>query len=117
MAVAEASGAVRTRGVEARQAGDVLAVTVHLKLGPAARTEDGWPSRSTAGLLGRRPGAGVTTGTGPGRPLRICPPARTVYRGETEIVLIRRECGLLLCLAEHPRQVFTRWQRLDYVWR
>jgi DNA-binding response OmpR family regulator len=30
--------------------------------------------------------------------------------------LTRRECDLLLLLAEHPRQVFTRPQLLDRVW-
>ncbi|WP_442933646.1 winged helix-turn-helix domain-containing protein [Micromonospora sp. CPCC 206060] len=39
-----------------------------------------------------------------------------MYRGRTEIVLTRRECDLLLCLAEHPRQVFTRLQPLNRVW-
>ncbi|RKN22086.1 winged helix family transcriptional regulator [Micromonospora musae] len=53
---------------------------------------------------------------GEGPRLRIHPEARSVYRGRTEIALTRREYDLLWCLAEHPRQVFTRRQLLGRVW-
>ncbi|MEV2237112.1 winged helix-turn-helix domain-containing protein [Micromonospora sp. NPDC049891] len=58
---------------------------------------------------------GVPSASG-GEVLRILPTARTVYLGDREVVLTRREFDLLWHLAEHPRQVFTRTQLLDGVW-
>jgi DNA-binding response OmpR family regulator len=48
--------------------------------------------------------------------VRICRLQRTVRRGEAPVDLTRREFDLLLYLAQHPRQVFTREQLLRNVW-
>jgi DNA-binding response OmpR family regulator len=48
--------------------------------------------------------------------LRINPRLRTVERSGTSIELTAREFDLLLYLASHPGQVFTREQLLDHVW-
>ncbi|MCU0314163.1 MAG: response regulator transcription factor [Solirubrobacteraceae bacterium] len=49
--------------------------------------------------------------------LRIEPAARRVVRGDEELPLTQREFELLLFLARHPGQVFTRSQLMDHVWR
>jgi DNA-binding response OmpR family regulator len=49
--------------------------------------------------------------------LRIEPAARRVLRGDEELPLTQREFELLLFLARHPGQVFTRSQLMDHVWR
>lgn len=48
--------------------------------------------------------------------VRLDSNSRTVQRGGEEIRLCRREFDLLLYLAEHPAQVFTRGQLLNAVW-
>ena len=48
--------------------------------------------------------------------LRIDPRGRRVTRGEVALDLTAREFDLLLFLARHPEQVFTRQQLLDQVW-
>jgi DNA-binding response OmpR family regulator len=48
--------------------------------------------------------------------VRIDAHARIVSRGGVEIALCRREYDLLLFLARHTGQVFTRGQLLDAVW-
>lgn len=115
MQAVEVSGDVPVGAAEAGQAGGVLTVTVHLKLGPGGREGDVDRLGALLAFLGD-PGPVSPSARGPGLHLRIDPRARTVYRDRTEIVLTRRECDLLLCLAEHPRQVFTRRQLLDQVW-
>ncbi len=116
MEVAEANGEVRTHGVEAWQSGDVLTVTVQLRFGPAARAEDLGRFDALLALLGGDLVPASPPAREPDLRLRIHPRARRVYRGHAEIMLTRREYDLLLCLAEHPRQVFTRRQLLDRVW-
>ncbi|MEU2613404.1 winged helix-turn-helix domain-containing protein [Micromonospora sp. NPDC007271] len=49
-------------------------------------------------------------------PVRILAGTRVVRRGGEQIPLTRIEYDLLLFLAEHPRQVFTRLQLLTNVW-
>jgi DNA-binding response OmpR family regulator len=49
--------------------------------------------------------------------LRIDPAARRVHRRGREVQLTHREFDLLLHLARHPGQVFTREQLMDAVWR
>jgi DNA-binding response OmpR family regulator len=49
--------------------------------------------------------------------LRIDPAARRVHRRGREVQLTQREFDLLLHLARHPGQVFTREQLMDAVWR
>ncbi|MGI8800614.1 MAG: response regulator transcription factor [Solirubrobacteraceae bacterium] len=49
--------------------------------------------------------------------LRVDPGARRVHLGETEIALTQREFDLLLYLARHPGQVFSRNQLMDAVWQ
>ncbi|EEP73697.1 two-component system response regulator [Micromonospora sp. ATCC 39149] len=115
MEVAEASGEVRTHGVEARQSGDVLTVTVQLRFGPAARAGDLGRLDALLALLGGDP-VSMSPPEEPDRHLRIDPQARAVYCGRTEVALTRREYDLLLYLAEHPRQAFTRRQLLQHVW-
>ena len=48
--------------------------------------------------------------------LRIDPRGRTVVRDGESLDLTAREFDLLLFLARHPGQVFTRQQLLDQVW-
>ena len=43
--------------------------------------------------------------------------ARRVTRGDAEVVLTQREFDLLLFLARHPQQAFTRSQLMDRVWQ
>jgi two-component system response regulator ResD len=49
--------------------------------------------------------------------LVIDPTARRVTVGEEEVALTQREFELLLFLARHPGQAFTRNQLMDLVWR
>jgi two-component system response regulator ResD len=49
--------------------------------------------------------------------LHIDPAARQVQAGGEEIALTQREFDLLLFLARHPGQAFTRNQLMDLVWR
>jgi len=49
--------------------------------------------------------------------LRIDPAARRVFMGEAEAQLTQREFDLLLFLARHPGQVFSRNQLMDAVWQ
>jgi len=49
--------------------------------------------------------------------LRIDPGARTVAVGEKEVLLTQREFDLLLFLARHPGQVFSRDQLMELVWQ
>jgi two-component system, OmpR family, response regulator ResD len=48
--------------------------------------------------------------------LVIEPAARRVLRGGEEVTLTQREFDLLLFLARHPGQVFSRGQLMDAVW-
>jgi DNA-binding response OmpR family regulator len=48
--------------------------------------------------------------------LRVNPQLRTVERNGQSIDLTAREFDLLLFMASHPGQVFTREQLLDQVW-
>jgi DNA-binding response OmpR family regulator len=57
-----------------------------------------------------RPEAPVSSG------VRIRARERTVVRAGAPVDLTRREFDLLLHLAKHPRQVFTRSQLLRAVW-
>ena len=50
------------------------------------------------------------------RPLRIDVPSRTVWLRGSELRLTRREFDLLLELARHPHEVFTRPMLLTAVW-
>jgi DNA-binding response OmpR family regulator len=49
--------------------------------------------------------------------LRIDPAGRRVHLGGAEISLTQREFDLLLYLARHPGQVFSRNQLMDAVWQ
>ncbi|MCA1689050.1 MAG: response regulator transcription factor [Actinobacteria bacterium] len=49
--------------------------------------------------------------------LRIDPGSRRVHLGDVEIALTQREFDLLLYLARHPGQVFSRNQLMDAVWQ
>ncbi len=49
--------------------------------------------------------------------LRIEPPTRTVTVGEREIALTMREFDLLVFLAQHPGQVFSRDRLMELVWQ
>jgi len=48
--------------------------------------------------------------------LRIDPTSRRVHVGAVEASLTQREFELLLFLARHPGQAFTRYQLMDRVW-
>ena len=48
--------------------------------------------------------------------IRLDPRARTAFRGGRLLELSRLEYDLLLFLARHPRQVFSRSQLLTHVW-
>lgn len=49
--------------------------------------------------------------------LHIDPAARTVQLNDSEVELTAREFELLLFLARHPGQAFTREQLMDHVWQ
>jgi two-component system, OmpR family, response regulator ResD len=49
--------------------------------------------------------------------LVVDPAGRRVAIGDEEVVLTQREFELLLFLARHPGQAFTRNQLMDHVWR
>jgi two-component system response regulator ResD len=49
--------------------------------------------------------------------LEIDPASRRVFAGGREVELTQREFDLLLFLARHPGQVFTRDQLMDDVWQ
>lgn len=49
--------------------------------------------------------------------LRIDPAARRVYADGAEVQLTQREFDVLLFLARHPGQAFTREQLMDHVWQ
>jgi DNA-binding response OmpR family regulator len=49
--------------------------------------------------------------------LEIDPAARSVRVGDREMELTQREFDLLLFLARHPGQVFSRDQLMDRVWQ
>src|SRR3954447_26404055 len=49
--------------------------------------------------------------------LEIGPAARAVRRDGDDVQLTAREFDLLLFLARHPRQAFTREQLMDHVWQ
>jgi DNA-binding response OmpR family regulator len=65
-------------------------------------------------------GAGVEVTTepspGPAATIALDPRARTALREGRPLELSRLEYDLLLFLARHPRQVFTRSQLLSQVW-
>ena len=48
--------------------------------------------------------------------LNIDPTTRLIHMGNHEINLTAKEFDLLLLLARHPRQVFSRDQLLEQVW-
>ena len=52
----------------------------------------------------------------PGSAIALHPRARTALRGGEPLDLSRLEYDLLLFLARHPRQVFSRSQLLSQVW-
>ena len=64
------------------------------------------------------PDAEVDLGTQdrPGGEIRLDPRARAAQRGGQALELSRLEYDLLLFLARHPRQVFSRTQLLSQVW-
>ena len=49
--------------------------------------------------------------------LEIDPSARSVHRDGEPVLLTAREFDLLLFLARHPQQAFTREQLMDHVWQ
>jgi DNA-binding response OmpR family regulator len=49
--------------------------------------------------------------------LEIDPGARSVRRDGEPVQLTAREFDLLLFLARHPQQAFTREQLMDHVWQ
>ncbi len=73
-----------------------------------------------AAVLRRTANAATSTGADDqilrGGALRIDPRGRSVTRDDTTLELTAREFDLLLFLARHPGQVFTRQQLLDQVW-
>ena len=69
------------------------------------------------GAAARRPGAGARRRRSSTATCVIDPAARRVFvRGE-EVALTQREFDLLLFLARHPGQAFTRTQLMDAVWQ
>ena len=49
--------------------------------------------------------------------IRIDPTSRQVTLGDEQVVLTQREFDLLLFMARHPHQVFSRNQLMDAVWQ
>ena len=74
-----------------------------------------------AAVLRRTAGSAVAATAGDAQALRfgalrIDPRGRAVARDGTSLELTAREFDLLIFLARHPGQVFTRQQLLDQVW-
>ncbi|AEB44434.1 winged helix-turn-helix domain-containing protein [Micromonospora maris] len=115
MRVVDVNRDVPVGEAEARRVGEVLTVTVHLRIGPGAHEHVDLFAALLALLGGDWPPASPSARDS-GAHLRVHPQARAVYRGGAEIVLTRREYDLLWCLVANPRQVFTRAQLLDRVW-
>ncbi|WBB93305.1 winged helix-turn-helix domain-containing protein [Verrucosispora sp. WMMC514] len=116
MRVVEVNRGVPVGAAGAERGGDVLTVTVHFTLDPGGSAEGVDRLAALLAFLGGDSGPVSPPVRGSGLHLRIDPRARAVYRDRTAIVLTRREYDLLLCLAQHPRQVFTRQQLLDQAW-
>ncbi|GIE77738.1 hypothetical protein Aph02nite_36880 [Actinoplanes philippinensis] len=68
---------------------------------------------TTAVELGGVPAAPAAEGAAE---IRLDPRARTAFRGGRLLELSRLEYDLLIFLARHPRQVFSRSQLLTHVW-
>ena len=68
-----------------------------------------------AGAVGAG-GGDVAVQPGDVAEIRLDPRARTAFRGGRLLELSRLEYDLLLFLARHPRQVFSRAQLLTHVW-
>ena len=66
--------------------------------------------------LVRLAGPAVDVEVDPARGIRLDPRARTALRDGQVLDLSRLEYDLLLFLARHPRQVFSRSQLLTQVW-
>jgi DNA-binding response OmpR family regulator len=49
--------------------------------------------------------------------MKIDPAARQVFVGDDEVQLTQREFDVLLFLARHPGQVFSRNQLMDAIWQ
>ena len=49
--------------------------------------------------------------------LKIDPAARQVFVSDDEVQLTQREFDVLLFMARHPLQVFSREQLMDAVWQ
>ncbi|WP_431927059.1 winged helix-turn-helix domain-containing protein [Micromonospora wenchangensis] len=85
----------------------------------AVRLSEPTAPRLLSSLPAPRPGAVVGEPAPPDdhpETLRIFAGTRVVRQGDREIPLTRIEFDLLLFLAEHPHQVFTRLQLLANVW-
>lgn len=77
----------------------------------------GLPSAGAPLFAVAAPVTAITTAeTGAPNAVLVRPRERAVLRGRTPVELTRREYDLLLFLATHPRQVFSRTQLLRHVW-
>ena len=90
-----------------------VTVTISIAGGPAGRDRVLAALRDLVDLAG--PAVEVTT-EAPAPGIRLDPRARTAQRDGQPLELSRLEFDLLLFLARHPRQVFTRSQLLQQVW-
>lgn len=80
-----------------------------------AEQSNGQKVESAGATVLRHPAADVRPRTTP--LLRMLPGPRVVLRDDEPIALTRLEFELLYFLATHPRQVFSRRQLLNAVWR
>jgi DNA-binding response OmpR family regulator len=81
-----------------------------------AHESDKATSRNGGGWRGGPPQGGSGQGGPEQGAIRLDPRPRTVVRGDWPLQLSRLEYDLLLFLARHPRQVFSRSQLLAHVW-
>ena len=68
-------------------------------------------------LLRRRPATPAGADILVYNDIRLDPPAREAWRGDRQLLLTTLEFDLLRHLVRHPRQVLSRQQLLDAVWR
>jgi DNA-binding response OmpR family regulator len=109
----------RLRPVPDRPVEPPVTVTISIGSGPAAGRERVLAAlRDLVDLAGSAVEVSLEAPAMPaaGGRLRLDPRARTVQRDGRTLELSRLEFDLLLFLARHPRQVFSRSQLLLQVW-
>jgi hypothetical protein len=110
----------RLRPAPEAPAADPVTVTITIDGGsPAGRERVLGALRELVDVAGEDAAVAITAEPGPLPPtgsIRLDPEPRTVVRDGRPLHLSRLEYDLLLFLARHPRQVFSRGRLLAQVW-